>query len=463
MRMATMLPDQTALASSFRDPSGFVYRENGTLLRQVNRSYAEHYDHLMASGLYKELVGKNLLIPHEEIDAPEAYKTLKPTQIPFITYPSEWSFSQLKDSALVTLAIQRRALAHGMTLKDASAYNIALVEGRPKLIDTLSFEKIEEGAPWVAYRQFCQHFLAPLALMHYRDVRLQQLFVTNIDGVPLDLASTLLPARSRLNLAMQLHIHIHARAQKRYADKDTRQITQKRSVSKQALLGVIDNLESAIKKFSWNPKQTAWADYYQDDSYTASAFADKQALIGGMIEQINPRVLWDCGANTGEFSRLASQKGIVTVSMDSDPGAVELNYQQMRQRGDKTLFPLVIDLTNPTPAIGWANRERDSLMERGPADLVLALALIHHLAISNNVPLGSVTDFFARISQSLIIEFVPKSDHKVQDLLLNRQDIFPDYTQEGFEAAFQQRFTIEQRVPVKDSQRVIYLMRNKAQ
>jgi hypothetical protein len=450
--------------ASFRDPSGFIFEQDGVLFRQVNAAYRDHYDHLMGSGLYNDLARAHLLIPHREVDlsravTADAYKIIQPERAPFVTYPHEWSYSQLRASALVTLDIQKRALKHGMILKDASAYNITLVGGQPCLLDTLSFEKHQPGPPWIAYRQFCRHFLAPLALMHYTDVRLNQLFVTQIDGVPLDLAAKLLPFRSRLNLAAQLHIHVHAAGEKRYAGRKVD--TQQRPVSQHALLGLIDNLESAIRKWDWNPGKTAWAEYYSNDSYTPSAFAHKREIVAQWIAQTAPHTMWDLGANTGEFSRLASQQGILTVSMDFDPGTVDLNYRRMVEEGDTHLYPLVIDLTAPSPAIGWANRERASLLARAPADLILALALAHHLAISNNVPLAQLAAFFAGLGERLVVEFVPKSDPKVQLLLANRADIFTDYTQPGFEAAFGAFFTIEQTAPIRDSQRILYLMKRR--
>jgi hypothetical protein len=212
------------LSASFRDPSGFLFTDNGILYRQINRAYSKDYARLMDSGLYDRLIKASLLIPHVEADhAPveseAAFKVIQPERVPFISYPYEWSFSQLKDAALATLSIQKRAMKLDMSLKDASAYNIQFVRGKATLIDTLSFEIYKEGEPWVAYKQFCQHFLAPLALMAYRDVRLSQLLRVYIDGMPLDLASELLPAKTKFNFGLLTHIHIHAGAQKRYSDK----------------------------------------------------------------------------------------------------------------------------------------------------------------------------------------------------------------------------------------------------
>jgi len=223
--MTTQPPSPNSrLSASFRDPSGFLFTRQGVLYRQVNQAYQPHYDKLLNSGLYDKLVKAGLLIPHEEVGVEPAepslaYKVLRPERVDFISYPYEWSFSQLQDAALATMAIQKLALDAGMVLKDSSAYNIQFYRGRPVLIDTLSFEAYREGEPWVAYRQFCQHFLAPLSLMAYTDVRLNQLLRIYIDGVPLDLAVRLLPGRTRFDLGLATHIHLHAVAQQRYADK----------------------------------------------------------------------------------------------------------------------------------------------------------------------------------------------------------------------------------------------------
>jgi len=450
------------LGASYRDPSGFVFRRNGELLRQVNQSYREDYQTLDQSGLYRSAIEAGRLIPHEEIDTPLAdpsvgWKVIRPREIGFVSYPYEWCFSQLKDAALATLQIQKDALAHGMSLKDASAYNIQFHEGKPVLIDTLSFEKYEEGKPWVAYRQFCQHFLAPLALMALRDVRLNQLLLTNIDGIPLDLASELLPLWSRFRLSLLIHLHLHAKMQRKHASSTEKPATT-RKLGRTQLMGLIDSLESAVGRLTWNPGGTEWADYYQDTNYSSAAMDHKRKLVAEFIDATGPRSVWDLGANTGEFSRLASERGIPTVASDIDPAAVEKNYLRVKNRSEKHLLPLLMDLTNPSPAIGWNNAERMSLAERGPADLVLALALVHHLAISGNVPLGHVARFMHRVARNLVIEFVPKTDSQVSRLLVVRRDIFTGYTREGFELEFSRYFAIQRKEQVGDSQRVLYLM-----
>ena len=450
------------LPSSFRDPSGFLFFRDGFIYRQVNSTYKEDYDHLINSGLYETLVDAELLIPHEEVDSEaaepdKAYKIIKPEPIPFVSYPYEWCFSQLKDAALTTLKIQKGSLDFGMSLKDCSAYNMQFRKGKPVFIDTLSFEKYHEGQPWVAYRQFCQHFLAPLALMSYTDIRLNQLFRVYIDGVPLDLASSLLPFRTRFIFSLLSHIHLHAKSQEHFADKTVNISGHK--MSRLSFLGLIDNLESAIKKLKWRAQGTEWVDYYYEDTnYSSDALQHKKQIVAEFLDKINPKSVWDLGANVGMFSRIASDKGIQTISFDIDPAAVERNYLECVKKGETNILPLLLDLTNPSPSIGWENQERMSLLDRGPADTVFALALIHHLAISNNLPLNKIADFLNRVCKSLIIEFVPKSDSQVQRLLSTREDVFPDYTQRVFESEFRKYFKMQNSVKIRDSERILYLM-----
>jgi hypothetical protein len=451
---------EAPLAASFRDPAGFVFRREGVLYRAIRRSGLAHYERLMSSGLYEELVGAALLVPHEEMPAAafglaDVDKVLRPEEIPFVSYPYEWSFSQLQDAALATLEIQKRALRRGLTLVDASAVNIQFRRGRPVLIDTLSLRQAVDGEPWTAYRQYCQHFLAPLAVMALRDVRLGQLLRVHIDGLPLDLASALLPAGSRRRASLLLHLHLHARSQKKY---EGRQVAARRKIGRQALLGLVDSLESGTRRLRWRPAGTEWADYYDDTNYTAEGLTEKRRAVEAFVADLRPRAVWDLGANTGEFSRFAAAGGARVVSFDVDPACVERNYLRVRADGEERILPLLLDLTNPSPAGGWENTERLSLLERGPADALLALALIHHLAIGNNVPLDRAARFFARAGRALLIEFVPKTDSQVKRLLVTREDIFDRYTPEEFERAFAGYFEIRRRVPVTGSTRILYDM-----
>ena len=444
-----------------------MFTHDGQLYRQVNQKYQEDYDLLMRSGLYDQLNRSRTLVAHKEVElalAPQpdiTYKVIQPEKIDFISYPYEWCFNQLKDAAILTLAIARRSLEFGMILKDASAYNIQFQQGKPIFIDTLSFEKYEEGQPWVAYQQFCQHFLAPLALMAKKDVRLAQMLRVHIDGIPLDLASKLLPASTWLNPGLATHIHLHAKTQVRYADREVSREQVKGKISKSAILGLLESLLSTVRSLTVKTIQTEWTDYYQDNNYTPASFEAKRQLVRSFIEKVQPKQVWDLGGNTGEFSRAASDLQIPTVCFDIDPGAVQQNYDLVKANKEKFMLPLRMDLTNPSPDLGWHNSERKSMQARGPVDLVMALALIHHLAISNNVPLLDVANFFADLGENLIIEFVPKSDSQVKRLLASREDIFPDYTPEGFRMAFSYVYEliVEEKVP--GSERTLFLLRKK--
>lgn len=452
-----------ALEGSFRDPSGFVYTRDDTLYRQVNTCFEQNFEAFLASGLYDELVRERLLVPHEHVGlelaaTSEAYAVIRPERVKFISYPYEWSFGQLQDAASLTIEIQERALAKGFTLRDSSAYNIQFQAGRPVLIDTLSLEPLREGKAWDAYKQFCEQFLLPLTLMSTRDVRCGALLRIYLDGIPLDLGSRLLPRRTWVSPSSLLHIHLHAWAQGRYAGSAVSSAAKGRTMSRQALMTLVKNLGTAVRGLSWRAAGTEWAEYTADNNYNEAAATSKRNLVVSHLRSSGADTVWDLGANTGDYSRAARETASLVVSFDMDPAAVERNYRRVRQEGETGILPLLLDLANPSPAQGWAGRERQSLEERGPADAVLALALIHHLAIGNNLPLDRIAGYLARLGRVLIIEFVPKSDAQVSRLLLSRPDIFPNYTKEGFEKAFARYFTLESVQRIEDSERWLYRM-----
>lgn len=454
-----------ALAASFRDPNGVVYQRDGVLYRQVNEGHRPDYEHLMRSGLYASLVDREWLIPHEEADLDLALSdgaayVLRPERVAFISYPYEWAWSQLKAAALLTLSIQSEALLHGMTLRDATAFNVTFHRGAPIFLDTTSLGVNEEGQPWVAYRQFCQHFLAPLALMSHRDVRVAMLLRDYLDGIPLDLAATLLPARALSRPRLAMHIKLHAGSQRRHADDGT--APSGKRFSKRAFEGLIDSLRGAIESLPEPSGASVWRDYYgQADHYSDTAATRKEEIVGAWLEQVRPSSVWDLGANTGRFSQLATEKGLETIAFDGDPFCVDALYQSARQRGDTRLTSLVMDLTNPSPGLGWAHVERESLLARGPAGAILALALIHHLAIAAGIPLSMITEWFATLAPIAIIEWVPKHDAMVARLLRDREDIFTSYTEASFEEALGRHFDTLEKEAVGDSGRSLYLVKRR--
>ncbi|MBE3063835.1 MAG: SAM-dependent methyltransferase [Spirochaetes bacterium] len=447
--------------SSFRDPQGFIFEQDGVLYRQVNESCRTSYEGLMGSGLYDELVAKQLLVPHVEVDAPRggagAYRILKPDLVPFISYPYEWGFGQLKTAALTTLRIQRIALRHDMTLRDSSAFNVQFVGSRPVFIDTLSFESYVEGRPWVGYRQFCQHFLAPLFLMAGCDPRLSVLSSNWIDGIPLDVARRLAPRRYRWKPGFLTHIYLHSKAQERFREATSRRSTSPR-LSRASMTSILDNLRATIERLAWNPEKTQWADYYSKTNYSEEAMELKKRFVASVVDEIRPVHVVDLGANTGEFSTIAARAGAYVVATDIDHGAVELCFRRTSAEKDTSILPLVVDLTSPTPAVGWMNVERTSFLGRcsGKTDLVLALALLHHLVIGNNVPLRSVIELLARTGTNGIVEFVEKRDSQVQRLLASREDIFDEYSEMGFENALSGIFRVVRKQPIAGAHRVMY-------
>jgi hypothetical protein len=454
---------------SFRDPCGCVFTCEGTLYRQVNAAGRDDYECLMQSGLYRRLVDDELLVAHDEVDdSPAAvprstapYKILRPKRVPFVSYPYEWCFSHLKDAALATLEIQRIALAHGMWLKDASAYNMQRVRGRQVLIDSLSLQRYREANPWKAYGQFCRHFLAPLALMSRTDCRLNQWARVAMDGIPLDLAARLLPWRSRLTFGLGLHILLHARMQRKYAAAPARG-AQARQFSRRALERLVDSLESTVRRLTWRDRASSWSDYYRGmHNYEPAGLAEKARLVSRFLEEAGPRTVWDLGGNVGPFSRIASALGALTVCWDLDSACVEINYAETVRRRETRLLPLVLDLANPSPAIGWAHKERMSLAQRGPVDAVLALGLVHHLALANNVPLGRIAEFLSGLGRWLVVEFVPKADAQAARLMATRESSFPDYEPAAFERAFSEHFAILAKAPVTPTLRTMYLMQSR--
>lgn len=459
------------LAASFRDPSGFVFSHDGEIYRQVNNTYLDHYETLMNSGLYEALITQKLMVAHHKVDSgtfeqPDAYLFIKPEKIPFISYPYEWCFDQLKDAALLTLRIQKLALAHGMTLKDASAYNIQFHSGAPIFIDTLSFETYKGGA-WVAYKQFCQHFLGPLLLMRYQDHRLSQLLRIHIDGIPLDLASKLLPTATWIRWTPLAHIHLHARTQGYFSHKTSERRSKAKSmadqsVNKEKLKALTDQLLGAVTSLSSPCSPTEWGDYYKETNYEDDAMSHKKSLVAQYVKSCSPslgRVI-DLGANEGVFSRIALEAGYEVISCDIDSAAVEKNY--VKAKGNQeNILPLLLDLTNPSPALGWNNEERSACLARCKGGIILSLALIHHIALTNQVPLARIASMFSQLGEYLIIEFVPKSDSQVQRMLAARDDPFTGYNLDSFKQAFSDYYDILACNKIASSERTLLLMRLK--
>jgi hypothetical protein len=351
-----------------------------------------------------------------------------------------------------------KCLDAGLVLKDASAYNIQFKGGRPVFIDHLSVDLAEKYPVWPGYGQFCRHFLAPLALMSKKDIPVSALQMKYIDGIPLDVAARMLPFRCRFSLSLFSHIFVHARLQQKYADSGGQKKTFERKLGVSQLKSIAQMLYSTIEDMKWKPaQQTEWGAYYGDTNYTPHAMEAKQSIIRGMAAGLKPGKVLDIGGNDGTMIRLAAPEKGYAVCCDIDPVAVEHCYRQSKSDAKSNVLPMLQDLTNPSPALGFASAERDSFISRCKADLVLALALIHHLAISNNLPLEYIVQFLAKLGKHCLIEFVPKEDSQVQRLLVTREDIFPFYNSQEFEKVFGDSFSLIEKKNIPESKRILYL------
>lgn len=431
------------IKSSFRDPAGQVFEEDGKIKRRIYPSYFEEYNKFINSGLYLELVQNGLIIPHNNVIQREDYIEITPEKIPFISYPYEWCFSMLKRAALNTFMINDIALKYGMMLKDASAYNMQWYNGKMVLIDTLSFMSYEEGMNWGPYRQFLQHFVSPLLLMSSRGAAMNKLTEVYLDGIPMSLTAKLLPAIKRFSITNWPHVYaqswnITVKGQKRM------------KMPRLALEALLSNLTTFTATIKYKNKSD-WENYYDCDSYTPVALEDKKRIYRECLDLIKQGSLCDIGANTGDYSKLAQLFRFKVISVDSDHDCVEGCYKYSND-----LLPLVVDLCNPSPAIGFGNTERQSFLDRLHVDTIMALALIHHLCIGNNIPLSMVAEMLWQHCKNLIIEFVPPDDPKAQ--LLRGQKNIPPYSQEIFIREFSQYFNIVRIYPINDSLRTIYLM-----
>lgn len=437
--------------SSFRDPSAYIFNENGIYYRFLDKSYQQHYDHLLSSGLYHSLTQKKWLIQHEEVSnkIEGAYKTLKPRQLTFLNYPYEWSFMQLKDAALHTLRILRESLTHGMILKDATAFNIVFENNKPVFIDTTSFEIYDETKPWQAYRQFCENFLVPLMLVKYRGSAMLSLQRSHPEGIPIPLASTLLPVRSWFNMVCLLHIHLQ------YAVSGSQRKISK-PFSRDKLMRIVDHLEKGIEHLNNSRESSLWSKYYTETILSAEYLEDKQKKVLLMTRALDLKKVVDLGANSGEFAALFAGSGREVIAADFDPLCIDQIH-----RSRENITPVVVNLMNPSPMTGWMNKERKSFVERINADLVLALALMHHLCISKNLSFDLLAEGLSRFGNYLLIEYVPLEDPKAVMLLAHRENIFKEYNENNFRRCFSAHFDLISESAVANSDRKIFLMKRK--
>ena len=456
-------------AGSFRDPSGHVFSRDGKIYRSIFGPGVKDFEAARDAGIYDKLIEAGLLLRHDEVNlgdpAPEGtvYCLCHP-RLPMISYPWEWPFSMLKEAALIHLDAMEMLLPHGFWLRDASAFNVQYDGNRLCLIDTLSIGQRIAESPWVAYGQFCSHFLAPLATAAYCDVRTLSMWRNYIDGYPLDLVTKMLPFWRRYCPGLFMHLTLHARVQglaDRKEDIGKSKLARKPKVSDRGLIGLIRSLHRTIEGIKWKRSSRIWEEYGGIRTYQVEDVGRKSEYVDRVVQRLQPKMVWDLGANTGEFSIIAAFYGSFVVSIDGDAACTEHLYQRLsRESGLKGILPLTMDIANPSPGLGWESSERLSLRDRGPADLVLALALIHHLVFSCCVPLSLIAEWFASVTNHLLVEFVPPTDPMVQKLLRNRGDEHLPYNLEVFQSSFGKFFDFVDQTMLNNG-RTLFLCRPK--
>jgi len=451
-------------AISYRDKNGFVIVKDRTVCRFVSHSYAKEYDYLMQSGLYQRLADAELLIPHTEdiLSGTEKltyHKILLPELIECISFPYEWSASQWKEVVLSFLKINCMAIECGMILKDATPFNFTFYKGKCIFIDTISFDFYKDGQPWIAYRQFCETMLGPLALICFNDANWATLMRTSINGWGLPFISRNLPVRSYFNLTVLLHIHWHTKYGKGKSGED---LLKRNSFNKEKLLVLWNMLYCSVQKWKTAASSNNWASYYDTGIESTVYLEDKTATVTQWLRDLRPGRVVDLGANNGRFSLIASLYSGEVVAVESDHACIDQLYLGIREKKIKNITTILADITQPTPGVGWNNEERMPLLKRLNCDMVLALALVHHLCISKNIPIAFVAQLLARISgKYALVEFIPKSDPKIQQMLANREDIFDDYSEEQFIYSFNKYFELQEVHSCSSSERKLFLWMKK--
>jgi len=448
--------------SSFRDPESKLLFDDVYYYRKISNAYLPHYNHFKISGLKDFLSKENYILHFQEIvnDAIEAEEHVKEVTrteiIPFVSYPYEWTFSQFKTAALFTLKINLIALEYGMVLKDASMFNVQFMGSIPFFIDIASFEIYEKDKPWKAYYQFCKHFYAPLFIAAKTNIFLPKLLLYFIEGIPLKEAVSLCKISDFFSVGSFLHLYLHSQGE----NKVVRNGVEKK-VGKMQLVNILKHLQSSIEKLTPKHKVTTWDNYNHNNNYFEDSKLDKSSIIEGFLKQISCKKALDVGANDGFYSKLYSDKGIYTLVVDIDEFAIERSFVENHENQNTKIHPLHINLVNPTPAIGWNNVERKSFWDRCQVDIIQALAVIHHLAITHDIPLQEIASKFSQHTKYLIIEFVTPEDCQTQILLNSKPHHCKDYSQLNFEIAFEEFFFMREKINIKGMKRDMYFYERK--
>jgi ribosomal protein L11 methylase PrmA len=449
---------------SFRDRSARVFYRDGFVCRGLGEKAYADWQRLRRSGFFAHLSEEGLLVGTEEAnralaDPPDAWAAvLRHDKIPFVSYPYEWCFDMLRDAALLHLDLLLAALAEDFILKDATPFNVQWKGPRPVFIDVTSFEPLAAGESWVAYRQFCQLFLYPLLLQAYKGVAFQPWLRGRIDGIGPEDCWRLMSLRDLVRPGVLTHVYLHARAQENNAatERSVRNELREAGFGKETIRANVRRLRPLLAGLSARSEETAWSHYGDDSGYAEQDGQEKLSFVEQAARTRQPDLVWDLGANTGTFARLVAEHARYVVAMDADQVAIGRLYRALREESIPNVLPLVVDLADPSPNLGWRGLERKSLPERGRPDLVLCLALLHHLVIGANVPLPELVAWLAGLGGDLVVEFVTRDDPRVKQLLRNRVDQFADYDLDLFEHSLARHFEIVRRHPLPSGTRILY-------
>jgi len=452
---------------SYRDREGRVFHRDGRVLRTLSAAALAEWEALQATRFFPRAMAAGRVVATRRVelpaDAPPArarpwVAALEHERVPFLSYPYEWSFGMLRDAAKLQLGLLSEALEEGFVLKDSSAYNFQWLGARPLLIDVPSFERLAPGEPWVGYLQFCQLFLYPLLLTAYRDVPFQPLLRGALDGVTPETAAALLHGRDRLRRGVFTHVWLQARLQALAAgaERSVKRQLAESGFSRALILANVRKLARLVDALAWRRTASTWAGYRESHGYSAEDHAAKREFVARAAAGRKPGLVWDLGANTGDFARVCRDHAGYVVALDADHLAVERLYQELRRDGETRILPLVGNVVDPSTGLGWRGRERQGLEDRGRPDLVLALALIHHLVIGANVPLDELVDWWASLGGDLVVEFVAREDPMVKKLLLNKEDRYADYDRDRLERALGRHWALERRLDLASGTRTLY-------
>lgn len=445
---------------SFRDRRARVFYRNGEVLRGIDAQAYRDWQAVRESGVVDRCVGSGWMVATEEVAEPtDSWAAiLRHERVPFVSYPYEWCFDMLRDAALLQLDVLLAALEADCTVQDASPFNVQWKGVAPVFIDVASLKPLPPGEPWVGYRQFCQLFLYPLLLRAYRGVSFQPWLRGRLDGLRPDECWRLMSTRDLLRPGVFTHVFLHARAQARLGatQRDVRDDLRRAGFDKRLIQHNVRRMRRLVSDLTTEAGSSEWSDYAAQHTYGAVDEATKADFVRTVAMQKPRSLVWDLGCNTGVHARLVAPHAGSVVAIDRDELTVARLYVSLRAEGVDNVLPLVADLTDPPPPLGWRGRERKSLAERGRPDLVLCLALLHHAVIGGNVPLPEFVAWLGELGGELVIEFVTRDDPMVQRLLRNRVDQYSDYTLESFEACLRRHFEVLRCQPLCEGRRLLY-------